>query len=166
MAPHKKKKKSSVSQEQRNKKGFLMKLQKHCGEQGFWRRRRPFPSYERLMPKGTGLFGHQSEIVHDYLSIMASSVSSEHVFSQGGITISKRRIRLSGDIVEAIQCVKCSIRHDLIFRKPPSLVEDEFQTDEEPGDDEKPDDDVEEDGWDDLFFDEDDDGSGSDDETW
>jgi hypothetical protein len=39
-----KRKISPVSQEQRNKKGFLMKLQKHCGEQGFWRRRWPFPS--------------------------------------------------------------------------------------------------------------------------
>jgi len=100
---------------------------------------------------------------------MASSVSSERAFSQGGITISKRRNRLRGDIVEAIQGVKCLIRRDLIFREPPPLAEDKldkFQTDEEPGDHEKPYDDVEEDGWDDLFFDEDDDGSDSDDETW
>ena len=49
---------------------------------------------------------------------MASSVSSEHAFSQGGITISKRRNRLKGDIVEALQCVKCALRHDLLFREP------------------------------------------------
>jgi len=56
---------------------------------------------------------------------MASSVSSERAFSQGGITITKRRNRLKGDIVEALQCVKCAIRHDLLFREPgpSSLVE-------------------------------------------
>jgi len=35
---------SPVSQDQRNKKSFLMKLQKHCGEQGFCWQRLPFPS--------------------------------------------------------------------------------------------------------------------------
>jgi hypothetical protein len=49
---------------------------------------------------------------------MASSVSSERAFSQGGITISKRRNRLKGDIVEALQCIKCAIHHDLLFREP------------------------------------------------
>jgi hypothetical protein len=49
---------------------------------------------------------------------MSSSVSSERAFSQGGITISKRRTCLKGDIVEALQCVKCAIRHDLLFREP------------------------------------------------
>ena len=49
---------------------------------------------------------------------MSSSVSSERAFSQGGITISKRRSRLKGDIVEALQCIKCAIRHDLLFRAP------------------------------------------------
>lgn len=49
---------------------------------------------------------------------MSSSVSSERAFSQGGITVSKRRNRLKGDIVEALQCVKCSLRHDLLFREP------------------------------------------------
>src|ERR1700722_17353835 len=57
---------------------------------------------------------------------MASSVSSERAFSQGGITISKRRNWLKGDIVEALQCIKCAIRHDLLFRKPgPSSVGEE-----------------------------------------
>jgi hypothetical protein len=56
---------------------------------------------------------------------MASSVSSERAFSQGGITISKRCSRLKGDIVKALQCVKCSLCNDLLFRKPgpSSLVE-------------------------------------------
>jgi hypothetical protein len=49
---------------------------------------------------------------------MSSSVSSERIFSQGGITITKRRNRLKGDIVEALQCIKCAIRHDILFREP------------------------------------------------
>jgi hypothetical protein len=54
---------------------------------------------------------------------MSSSVSSERAFSQGGITITKHRNRLKGDIVEALQCAKCAIRHDLLFREPgPSSV--------------------------------------------
>jgi hypothetical protein len=48
-------------------------------------------------------------LARDYLSVMASSVSSERAFSQGGITISKRRSSLKGDIVEALQCIKCAI---------------------------------------------------------
>jgi hypothetical protein len=54
---------------------------------------------------------------------MSSSVSSERAFSQGGITISKRRNCLKGDIVEALQCIKCMVRHDLLFREPgPSTI--------------------------------------------
>ena len=48
---------------------------------------------------------------------MASSVSSERTFSAAGITISKRRSRLKADIVEALECLKCLIRKDLLFRK-------------------------------------------------
>ena len=33
-----------------------------------------------------------------------------------GITISKRRNRLKADIVEALQCLKCLIKRDLLFR--------------------------------------------------
>jgi hypothetical protein len=51
---------------------------------------------------------------------MASSVSSERAFSSAGITISKRRNRLKGDIVEALQCLKCMIRKNLIFRQDPT----------------------------------------------
>ena len=63
---------------------------------------------------------------------MSSSVSSEHAFSQGGITISKRRSCLKGDIVEALQCIKCAIRHDLLFQKPaPSSMLELEEHDEE-----------------------------------
>ena len=63
---------------------------------------------------------------------MSSSVSSEWAFSQGRITISKQRNRLKGDIVEALQCIKCAIQHDLLFkeRAPSSISEVE----EEPED--------------------------------
>jgi hypothetical protein len=94
---------------------------------------------------------------------MASSVSSERAFSQGGITISKRRNRLKGDIVEALQCVKCALRHDLLFREPgpSSLVEDEpdeyeIETvpNEQLGDN---DDEEDEECWEALFLEEDED---------
>ena len=64
---------------------------------------------------------------------MSSSVSSERAFSQGGITISKRRSRLKGDIVEALQCIKCAIRHDLLFREhaPSSISEAEELSNQE-----------------------------------
>ena len=55
---------------------------------------------------------------------MASSVSSERAFSSAGITISKRRNRLKGDIVEALQFLKCLIRRDLVFRANPSTYFD------------------------------------------
>ena len=63
-----------------------------------------------------------ASLAHDYLSVMATSVSSERAFSSAGITISKRRNRLKGDIVEALQCLKCLIRHDLLFREDPSVL--------------------------------------------
>jgi len=47
---------------------------------------------------------------------MASSVSSECAFSAAGITISKRQSRLKGDIVEALECLKCMFHSDIIFR--------------------------------------------------
>ena len=60
---------------------------------------------------------------------MASSVSSERAFSSAGITISKRRNRLKGDIVEALECIKCLLHHDLIFRSTITLdqVEKELE---------------------------------------
>jgi hypothetical protein len=54
------------------------------------------------------------------LPIMASSVSSERAFSSAGITISKRRNRLKPDVVEALQVLKCSYHHDLLFREEAS----------------------------------------------
>lgn len=49
---------------------------------------------------------------------MSSSVLSERAFSQGGITIAKHWNRLKGDIIEALQCTKCAIQHDLLFWEP------------------------------------------------
>ena len=63
---------------------------------------------------------------------MASSVSSERAFSSAGIMISKRRNRLKGDIVEALQCLKCLYHHDLIFREviDSSVIEKELDSDD------------------------------------
>jgi len=48
-----------------------------------------------------------SSLAQDYLLIMATSVSSERTFSSSTITIIKRRNHLTGDIVKALQCLKC-----------------------------------------------------------
>lgn len=58
-----------------------------------------------------------ASLARDYLAVMASSVSSERAFSAAGITISKRRNRLKGDFVEALQFLKCAYERDLIFRE-------------------------------------------------
>jgi hAT family C-terminal dimerisation region len=96
---------------------------------------------------------------------MSSSVSSEHAFSQGGITISKRHSCLKGDIVEALQCIKCAIRHDLLFQVPAlSLTLELEEHDEEPeldvtgGDLREPEDesDVEGVSWDELLIEDED----------
>jgi hAT family C-terminal dimerisation region len=64
--------------------------------------------------------------------VMASSVSSERAFSSAGITISKRRSRLKGDIVEALQCLKCMIHKNLIFRLDPAIsIADEIAEEED-----------------------------------
>lgn len=62
---------------------------------------------------------------------MSSSVSSERAFSSSGITITKRRNRLKGDIVEALQSVKCAIRSDILIRPQGTTLEDEESEDEE-----------------------------------
>jgi hypothetical protein len=72
-----------------------------------------------------------ASLAQDYLSIMAASVSSERAFSQGGITITKRRNRLKADIVEALQFLKCSLRQDLIFREPALSSSLDIESDEE-----------------------------------
>ena len=64
-------------------------------------------------------------LARDYLSIMASSVSSEHAFLSAGITLSKRRNRLQADIVKALQFLKCSFNSNLIFHEVSTLAEEE-----------------------------------------
>jgi hypothetical protein len=82
-------------------------------------------------------------LARDYLSIMASSVSSERAFSSAGITLSKRRNRLQADIVEALQFMKCIYHNDLIFREVCTTAEEEKILDKalgvKPGDDAKSD---------------------------
>ena len=62
---------------------------------------------------------------------MASSVSSERAFSAGGITINKHRNCLNGDIVEALQFLKCAIRQDLLFRELMSKDEEQEEGEKE-----------------------------------
>jgi hAT family C-terminal dimerisation region len=72
---------------------------------------------------------------------MASSVSSERAFSSAGITLTKRRNRLKGDIVEALQFMKCLFNQDLLFREVCTVAEEELILDSDvalnPGDDAK-----------------------------
>jgi hypothetical protein len=60
---------------------------------------------------------------------MASSVSSERAFSSAGITICKRRNRLDGDIVEALQVLKSLIHQDLMVRDVRSIADEEAELD-------------------------------------
>jgi len=72
----------------------------------------------------------------DYLTIMGSSVSSEHAFSAAGITILKHQNRLKADIVEALEFLKCMYVKDLIYREPAptSVLEDELEVLDDNGD--------------------------------
>jgi hypothetical protein len=95
---------------------------------------------------------------------MSSSVSSERAFSQGGITISKLRSCLKGDIVEALQCIKCAIRTDLLFPTlaPSSVFEAEANQDGEDTLQENEDgeeSDIDAEGWDDLLLEDEDEDS-------
>ncbi|THG97763.1 hypothetical protein EW026_g4310 [Hermanssonia centrifuga] len=74
-----------------------------------------------------------ASLAQDYLSIMATSISSKRAFSQGSITISKRRNCLKNDIVEALQCLKCAIRHDLLLQAsgPSSVTEETISKEED-----------------------------------
>lgn len=59
---------------------------------------------------------------------MVSSVLSEHTFSSAGITISKHHNRLKGDIVKALQFLKCAILKDLLqVQQPISVLELELE---------------------------------------
>ncbi|KAF7350175.1 putative AC transposase [Mycena venus] len=69
-------------------------------------------------------------LARDRLSIPASSVSSERAFSAGGITISKRRNRLKGDIVEALQILKSLFKAKDMFRTALAPVEEFEEVDE------------------------------------
>jgi hypothetical protein len=102
-----------------------------------------------------------SSLARDYLAIMSSSVSSERAFSKGGITVGKRRSCLKGDIVEALQCVKCAILSELLFREPAPSSVFEAEVNEESGDILQENEDVEEsdidkEGWDDLLLEDED----------
>ena len=72
-------------------------------------------------------------IARDFLAIMASSVSSERAFSSAALTITKCRNRLKGDVVEALQVMKCLLKHDLVFREsgPSSTTEDTMDHDDD-----------------------------------
>ena len=96
-----------------------------------------------------------SSLARDYLVIMSSSFSSERAFSQGGITISKLRSCLKGDIVEALQCIKYAIQSDLLFPEPApsSVFEAEVNKDGEELDIGE---DAAKEGWDDLLIEDED----------
>jgi len=80
---------------------------------------------------------------------MATSVSSKHAFSAAGITISKRRNRLGGDVVEALQFLKCFYRHNLLFREVDDpLIASETQLDRQMTSEDS---NRTEEGWDDLI---------------
>jgi hypothetical protein len=89
---------------------------------------------EFLITHYTQEYGHRypiwASLARDYLAIMASSVSSERAFSAAGITISKCRNRLKGDIVKALQCLKCLYHQDLIFCEVITCSEEEDVLDE------------------------------------
>jgi len=52
-------------------------------------------------------------------------VSSERAFFSAAITLSKRRNRPKGDIVEALQFLKCTYRNDIIFQEVVVATEEE-----------------------------------------
>jgi hypothetical protein len=96
---------------------------------------------------------------------MASSVSSERAFSSAGITISKRRNRLKGIIVEALQCLKCLYQNDLIFREVITALKEKLYMEKDELLDSAMDADIEKDekfSWDSLL--DDDDGDDDDDD--
>jgi len=110
------------------------------------------PPYKAVVPYTDALFREEwwgvnaqqypvwASLARNHLSIMATSVSSERAFSAAALTITKRRNRLKGDIVEAIQVLRMMYQRDLIFREaaPSSALElalDELDEGEENGGD-------------------------------
>lgn len=72
---------------------------------------------------------------------MSSSVSSERAFSSAGITITKRRNRLKGDVVEGLQILKSAIRNGKsLFKGDESEFDQGFSSDEDNEEDEVGDD--------------------------
>ncbi|KAF8812876.1 hypothetical protein BYT27DRAFT_7272452, partial [Phlegmacium glaucopus] len=61
------------------------------------------------------------------------TVSSECVFSSASITLSKCRNQLQGDIVEALQFLKCAFCCDLIFHEVYAVKEEETLLDHDGG---------------------------------
>ena len=89
---------------------------------------------------------------------MASSVSSKQAFSSAGITISKRRNRLKGIIVEALQCLKCLYKNDLIFCEVITALKEKLGMEKEELLDSAMDDNEDKDfSWDSLIDDDEDD---------
>ncbi|KZT38983.1 hypothetical protein SISSUDRAFT_696854 [Sistotremastrum suecicum HHB10207 ss-3] len=68
-----------------------------------------------------------ASLAADYLPMQASSVASERAFSSAGITITKRRNRLQGDIVEALQVLKSLYRRNLMKGSDNPTLENEWQ---------------------------------------
>jgi len=97
-------------------------------------------------------------LAQDYLPVMASSVSSKHVFSSAGITISRRRSQLKPDIVEALQFMKCIYRRELLFHQALSSVLEAEESFEGTGDAVREEGGAGEKGWDDFVGDLQDDG--------
>ncbi|EMD37571.1 hypothetical protein CERSUDRAFT_65209 [Gelatoporia subvermispora B] len=105
---------------------------------------RAFRKYLELddgVPEGMEILnGHHypvwASLARDYLAIMATSVSSERAFSSAGITITKRRNRLKGDIVEALQLLKSALRKSLfLFKCGPSSATESVLVDTKDGED-------------------------------
>jgi hypothetical protein len=62
---------------------------------------------------------------------MASSVSSERMFSSAGLTVTKLHNRLKPDAMEAFQCMKHTIHGDTLVRMESNGDLDEDDTDGE-----------------------------------
>ncbi|KAJ7579180.1 hypothetical protein C8J56DRAFT_897579 [Mycena floridula] len=63
------------------------------------------------------MFSFSARVVATRHLAVMRLISSERAFSSAGITVSKRRNRLKGDIVKSLQFMKCFYRQDLLFRE-------------------------------------------------
>jgi hypothetical protein len=89
----------------------------------------------KLFQLNAELYPVWASLAHDYLSTMASSVSSECAFSAAALTITKHHNHLNGDIVEAIQVLCMLCHNELLFREcgPSSALELELEDEDEGG---------------------------------